>query len=179
MSQKMGVSGLKKILKAKEQKELVQIICDMYKDNKYIATYLESQLNGQNYNRELVEQYRQNIYKQFDYTRLRFDFKKAKSLVKEFCAIVKDKQSQADIYFAFVDDAVDLTAAIGDIDERFYNGVIDMFWKYVDTVNQLDDSYVQAYQEQLEDIIAKAGAVGWGFEDGLLDAYYNIRGLDV
>lgn len=54
-----------------------------------------------------------------------------------------------------------------------------MFWKYVDTVNQLDDSYVQAYQEQLEDIIAKAGAVGWGFEDGLLDAYYNIRGLDV
>lgn len=85
----MGVSGLKKILKAKEQKELVRIICDMYKDNKYIATYLESQLNGQNYNRELVEQYRQNIYKQFDYTRLCFDFRKQNHLSKNFVQLLK------------------------------------------------------------------------------------------
>lgn len=54
-----------------------------------------------------------------------------------------------------------------------------MFWKYVDTVNQLDDSYVQAYQSQLENRLKKSGVVGRGLEDGLLEAYANISGLDV
>lgn len=178
MKSKIGVNGLKKILKEMDEKELIQLICEMYKDNKNSAIYLESRYGGYEYNGEIVQQYQKNIYKQLDYTRNSFHVDKAKSLVKEFCELVKDKKSQADVYFAFVDAAVDLTYTLGDMNERFYDTVVNMFWNYVDIVNQLDASYIQSHQRQLEIMIDKTRDIGWGFDEAMSEAYYNIDDIE-
>lgn len=173
----LGVNELKKRLKSMEQKELIQLICDLYKTNKYVKMDLDSKLNAEISNPVMTRKYILQIQKALDYTRGRFDIKKAKDQVKEFCQCNHDLKSQADVYLAFIESAVELTVELGDINERFYNDVVNTTWKYVEVVNQLDERIIASYYPRLRHILYQIQDIGWGFEDEMYDAFYNIDGF--
>jgi hypothetical protein len=68
-----------------------------------------------------------------------------------------------------VENGVDFTDQYGDIDEKFYNSIInlyDMFLVY-STMNGIQNDF----QDRCYEIMKKTAGIGWGFHDELAEMY--------
>jgi hypothetical protein len=172
---KMKVTDLKKQLKQLEQKELIDLVVDVFKTNKEVQNYLSSKFLGDEAIEELFKEARKKIKNEFfpdrGYAKLRLA--EAKKDITTFKKITNDEKRTVDLMLFYVELGVEFTCTYGDISEGFYSSMVKMFDQVAAHCDR-DEGLYKEFAQRLEHVVSEAPE-GWYFQDALLESYYTIE----
>ncbi|MGG0716594.1 DUF6155 family protein [Robertmurraya massiliosenegalensis] len=175
----LKVSELKKELKSIEQKELVQLITELYKLNKEVQHYLSNKFIGEAaiealYN-DTARKVRDEFFPDRGHGKLRLQ--EAKKAISNFKKLSSDEVNTMDLMLYYVELGTDFTLAYGDIDERFYMSMESMYHNVVKECNKKKE-YYDEFKDRLYSIVEKTDGIGWGYHDMIIEHYYSLNWLD-
>ena len=173
---KLTLSELKKELKQYDQKELTQLVVDLYKLNDDVKHYLGSRLKGEEAIVELFETTKKKIKDEFfpDRGFGKMRLKEAKNAISNFKKLSNDKLKTLDLMVFYVEVGTKFTDTYGDIDERFYSSMVSMFAKVCDECEK-DEQTFNIFADRLSALVEESKGIGWGYYDALSDLYYSIE----
>ena len=99
------------------------------------------------------------------------DLAAAKRTMQEFSQASSDPEAIADLMIYAVECGNRFTLNCGDIDEEFYDGLIDIYAAATKKVLQLPKDVRNTYRRRLEKIMKSSHGIGWGYHDGLCDLF--------
>jgi hypothetical protein len=172
---KIKVSELKKQLKQYDQKELVELIVEMFKNNKDVQNFLSSKLLGDEAIEGLFTQARKKVENEFfpDRGHGKLRLAEAKKEINVFKKTTNDQKRTVDLMLFYVEQGVEFTSSFGDISEGFYTSMIKMFDQVAEECDR-DEELYKAFSSRLDNVVS-AAPEGWGFQDALMDSYYSIE----
>lgn len=172
---KMKVNELKKQLKQFEQKELIDLVVEMYKMNKEVQNYLNSKFLGDEAIENLFRLSRKKIENEFfpDRGDPKLRLAEAKKEISTFKKVTNDEKRTVDLMLYYVEQGVEFTCTYGDISEGFYSSMVKMFDQVASHCDQ-DEELYKEFSERLEHVVSVAPE-GWWFQDALLESYYTIE----
>jgi len=100
-----------------------------------------------------------------------FDLAAAKRIMREFLQANSSPEAIADLMIYAVECGNRFTLNCGDIDEEFYDGLIDIYAAATKKVLQLPKDVRNTYRRRLEKIMKSSHGIGWGYHDGLCDLF--------
>ncbi len=172
---KIKVTDLKKQLKAYDQKELIDLVVEMFKANKDVQNYLSSKFLGDEVNEELFKKARKKIENKFfpdrGFGKLRLA--EAKKEITAFKKATNDEKRTVDLMLFYVEQGVEFTNSFGDINEGFYVSLVRMFDQVAVECDRNEVLY-REFSSRLSRVVSKAQGTGWGFEEALSEIYYSI-----
>jgi hypothetical protein len=172
---KIKITDLKKQLKEYEQKELVELIVEMFKANKEVQNYLSSKFLGDEVIEVLFNQTRKKIENEFfpdrGFGKLRLA--EAKKEITAFKKATNDEKRTVDLMLFYVEQCVEFTNTYGDISEGFYSSMVKMF-DQVAMVCYRDEELYKAFSSRLRGVLSDVDGIGWGVQEALVDSYYTI-----
>jgi hypothetical protein len=176
MIKQMTITDLKKELKQLDQKELIELVCTLYKSNPKNKELISANFLVDQYKMDTLEKYKHDMYQMFFPKNINksLSLKSAKSLITEFKKI-GDKEMVLDLMLFYVECGTEYTNMYGDINEAFYNSIASVFDDFVIGLNDYDShSAYMKFEDRIERLISKAVHVGWGFGDYIIDTAYEI-----
>ncbi|MBM4761359.1 hypothetical protein GNT69_03525 [Bacillus sp. B15-48] len=169
------INDLKKELKELNQKQLIQLIVDLYKANKEVKQLLSTKFNGEEAVEVLFQEAKQKVKNEFFPERgdgkLRLTV--AKKAILDFKKLTNDQMRTVDLLLYYVEMGTDFTDSFGDIDESFYNNMITMYDKVISAC-AADETFYHAFEERLYKVVELAERIGWGYGDAIADLYYTV-----
>jgi len=102
-----------------------------------------------------------------------FDFERAEKAISDFAKATGDEERTIDLMIYFVECGNQFTLDYGDIDEVFYDTLIEMYEKAVGRVRKMPKSKQGPFRKRLGKIMKSADGIGWGYHDDLGDLYYG------
>ncbi len=99
------------------------------------------------------------------------DLAVAKRTLREFSQASSDPEATADLMIYAVECGNRFTLNCGDIDEEFYDGLIEMYAGAIKKVLQLPRDVRSIYYRRLEKIMKSSRGIGWGYHDGLCELF--------
>jgi hypothetical protein len=105
--------------------------------------------------------------------KLDYDLAVAKRAIREFSQASSDPEAIADLMIYAVECGNRFTLNCGDIDEDFYDGLIEIYAAAIKIVLQLPKDVLSTYRRRLEKIMESSDGIGWGYHDGLCDHFDN------
>lgn len=152
------------------------MLCDIYKNCEQAEQMLNLTLLDKIYGRKLLEQYQDKLDKIFfpyDIVRVGFSLSMAKKVLAEFKKVCRNIELVSELKLYFVECGTKFTNMYGDIDERFYNVVCDIYHDVIESVSG-DKILFQKWNDRLVNIVQESDGIGWGFHDYLVEKYYGI-----
>lgn len=172
---KVKVSDLKKQLKDYDQKDLIQLISELYKNSKEVQSYMDVVLRGNDAVDELFTQTEKKIKDEFfpdrGYGKLRLS--QAKKAISEFKKMTGNEFKTMELMLYYVEQGVDFINSFGDIDEKLYNSMISVYEKVTSACAREED-YYRAFADRLTQIVTATEGIGWGFHDDLAYLYFDM-----
>jgi hypothetical protein len=179
---KLTVAQLKKHLQGLPQPEMIQLVAECFKLDKEVEQFLTVKFLGEEAVHSLFDVYKKKIEDEFfperGFGKLRLA--EAKKAIKEFEKITRNKEYTLELKMVYVEMGVQFTNAYGDIDERFYASVENMYLSVIKTL--LEDEMhdlLQEYKERLLAVLNDTEGIGWGFHDNLVDIFENLVGRGI
>ena len=173
---KLKLNALKKELKEFDQKELIQLICELYKLNNDVQHYLSNQFIGEEAIIDLYEKTKKTINDEFfperGFGKMRLG--EAKNAISNFKKLSNDELKTLDLMLFYVELGTEFTNTYGDIDSKFYNSMVSMYNKVVIECNNNEKLFI-IFQERLYSVVQESEGIGWGYHDDLCDIYYSIE----
>lgn len=172
---KLTLSELKKELKQFEQKELIQLIAELYKLNDDVKHYVSNRFIGEASILALYEATKKKINNEFfperGFGKMRL--KEAKNAISTFKKLTGDYEKTVDLMLFYVEIGTEFTTTYGDINDAFYDSMISMYGKVTDACDK-DEKLFHALNDRLYTVIEETTGFGWGYHDCLCDCYYSI-----
>lgn len=84
-----------------------------------------------------------------------------------------------DLMIHFVECGNGFTLEYGDIDEGFYDALVNMYVKAVKVTQDLPFPDRQSFRERLRTLTESSEGIGWGYHDSLCAAYGSAFPEDV
>jgi|ASRP01.1.fsa_nt_gi hypothetical protein len=169
------IIDLKKYLKGKSEKELIDEIVELFKTNKQVQEIYSIKLNPQN-EEILLEEYKDKVIQQFFPSRGMnvLNYNVLKKLISDFEKVAIKKSNVIELLLCYAENGVDFTNSYGDIDEQFYNNISKIYEKalYLIAENNLEEKYL----EDCQNIMNDATGIGWGFGDWMDELFYDYFG---
>jgi len=170
---KMNVSELKKKLKSKTQKELIDDIATLFKSFDVVNEYYQVQLFCND--ESVLQKYKAIIEYEFFPISERKDpparLAVAKKAITEYKKLTNSEVNIADIMVFYVETGVRFTIEYGDIDEVFYISMEGMYERALKFI--VNNGLATIFNKRLLAIVNDTDGMGWGFHDGLADLYYS------
>jgi hypothetical protein len=172
---KIKITDLKKQLKEYEQKELIELVVEMFKANKEVQNFLSSKFLGGEVIEDLFNQARKKIENEFFPGRGlgKLRLVEAKKEITTFKNATKDVKRTVDLMLFYVEQGVEFTDTYGDISEGFYSSMVKMFDQVAMECDRNEDLYKE-FSSRLRGVLSDANE-GWGFQEALVDSYYTIE----
>ena len=175
----LKVTELKKELKELNEKELIQIIAELYKMNKDVQHYLSNKFGGEAAIEDLYEKTKKKIKDEFfpdrGFGKMRLG--EAKKAITNFKKLSSDTVRTIDLMLYYVELGTEFTNTNGDIDERFYDSMNSTYDKVIEECNK-NEEYYKIFKDRLYGVIKDSSGLGWGYHDALCDSYYALDWLD-
>ena len=172
---KIKLTELKKYLKNKTDKELIDEVVNMFKLSKQVQEFYLLRVNPEN-EKKLLEEYMDKISDQFFPIRGMnvLNYSVLKKLITDFKKIAITQKSVIELLLCYAENGVDFTNTFGDIDERFYNKLLKVYVEALELIvkNDLEEEYV----EKCYTIMSDSMDIGWGFSDDMAEVFYQILG---
>ncbi len=169
----MNLTDLKKQLNTMEQKELVALICKLYKGDKQAQRIIDIELCGASAEEQLVSDCKKKIHAAFFGSKL--SLKNARTVISDFKKASKSKENIAELMLFYVECGVEFTNIYGDIDEGFYYSIESMFTDFVRLINTFDGpDYFDRNAARIEKICRDSDGIGWGFSEAMMSIYHEI-----
>ncbi|WP_308161986.1 DUF6155 family protein [Bacillus sp. ISL-75] len=173
---KIKITDLKKQLKKYEQKELIELIVEVFRANKEVQNYLSSKFLGDEVIEVLFHQVKKKIKNEFfperGFGKLRLA--EAKKEITAFKKATNDEKRTVDLMLFYVEMGVEFTNSYGDINEGFYSSMVKMFDQVAMECDR-DEELYKAYSTRLLSVLSKAEGTGWWFHEALEESYYTIE----
>ncbi|MEG0260265.1 MAG: DUF6155 family protein [Lysinibacillus sp.] len=173
---KITLTALKKELKQFEQKELIQLVAELYKLNDDVKHYVSNRFLGEEAILALYETTIEKIGNEFfperGHGKLRL--KEAKNAIANFKKLTGDHEKTVDLMLIYVEFGTKFTNTYGDIDGPFYDSMITMYGKVTDACDE-DEALFHTFKDRLYGIIEETEGLGWGYHDCVCDSYYTIE----
>jgi len=100
-----------------------------------------------------------------------YDLVMARRTIREFSQATSDAEAFADLMIYAVECGNRFTLDCGDIDEAFYDGLLEIYAAATKKVLQLPTGVRSIYRKRLEKIMESSDGIGWGYHDGLCDHF--------
>lgn len=170
----MKLTDLKKQLNTMDQKELVALICKLYKGDKQAQSIIDIELCGASVEAQLAAECKKKIRAAFFGSKL--SLKSARTVISNFKKASKSKENIADLMLFYVECGVEFTNIYGDIDDHFYNSIESMFADFVCLINTFDSSdYHDQNAARIEKVRNDSKGIGWGFSEEMMNIYHAIE----
>ncbi len=101
------------------------------------------------------------------------EIEKANDAINRFVKAVDDPVGEAELRVFYVECGNNFTQSYGDIDEDFYETVLNMYEYAIETVLETPPEKQKEFQKRLKEVMESASHIGWGYGDGLGDLYYR------
>ncbi|MFZ4544468.1 MAG: DUF6155 family protein [Saprospiraceae bacterium] len=167
----MGLSDLKKELKKLDRDQLIDLIADLYKENKSAKEFLDLYVDPND--RELFNKYKDKVFKAFYPTRgYGYKLKDGKQAISDFEKLGPSLDLLADLMLFYVETGVKFTLDFGDIDKAYYNNMESSYkaaLHLAKKVNLLDE-----FANRAEKIVNDTRNIGWGFYYSLAKIYADF-----
>ena len=176
---KLKVSELKKHLKTYDQKELIQLVSEIYKLNSEVQQYVSIKFMGEESIEFSFEKAKKEIKDEFFPSKGdgRLRLVKAKKAISDFKKLTNDEDKTLDLKLYYVEMGSKFTNTYGDISSGFYDSMITMFRDVVQVCNA-DENVFNKYNERLLEVVNESEGIGWGYSECLNDDYNSIVWLD-
>jgi len=173
------ITELKKSFKDLPQGDLVSLVTDIAQACPQAKEFLTVKFADNKNTEKILESYKKKIAYEFfppnGFGRL--NLREAKKAISDFKKICPDKTMAIDLMLFYVENCVEFTDTYGDINESFYNSAVSMYNNVAKEINAADETLYKKFADQLKSAAENACA-GWGFQDDMMDTYYNIVWLD-
>jgi hypothetical protein len=173
------VTELKKALREFEQKELINLLTELYKLNGDVKEYLSIKFSGEEAIDELYMKTKKKITDEFfpDKGFGKMRLAEAKKAISNFQKITDHRVKAIDLMLYYVEIGTEFTNTYGDIDERFYNSMNSMYNKVADECDK-DVEMFNSLKERLYSVVEESDGIGWGYHDDLANRYYSIKWIN-
>ncbi|OCL26767.1 hypothetical protein U472_11815 [Orenia metallireducens] len=168
----MKVKELRDYLKTLENKEMINELVELFKTFPDVKEYYLAKLKPE-YLEEILEDYRKVIVDEFFPARgdgkLRYSV--MKKAISDFKKISDDSVHITELMLTYVEQGVKFTNTYGDIDERFYINIENMFNNTLDYIvkNNLENQFRKRCKKAMDN----SSGIGWGFADSMMEIYYS------
>lgn len=169
MVKKMSVTDLKKHLKEKSQKELVDELTSLYKRFSNVKDYYASILNPKN-SLEVLASYKEKVTTEF-FPKRGYGTPKLsaiRKLINEYKKIAPSPQHTIDLLLHVVEQGSAFTTEFGDMTESYYSSLEKTFESALKLM--VAENSIEHFDERCRDIV-KYAFQGWGFADQLSYIY--------
>ena len=89
------------------------------------------------------------------------DIETANEAIKSYSKAVDNPQGKAELMIFYVECGNNFTLSYGDIDENFYDSVLDMYELAIETVQELPIDNQKDFRERLYEIMESGSGIGW------------------
>jgi len=156
-----------------DQKQLIQIVGDLYRLSKENQEFLNARFGVLDdplapFKKSIEESMYPDIYRDKP-----IQISKAKAAIRRYSKAVGDISGEAELKTFFVECGNRFTVEYGDIDEGFYNALNLMYKEAIDKILILPVEQRDDFRERLEEIMESSRNIGWGYHDELREDYYN------
>jgi hypothetical protein len=158
-------------LKGYDRDSLLKLVGEMYRLSPENRDFLQARLmpdpdSATPFKKRLRATLNPDAFGKFDY-----DLASAKRTMREFTRANSDPEAIADLMIYAVECGNRFTLNCGDIDEEFYDGLIETYAGAIKKVLQLPRDDRSTYRGRLEKIMKSSHGIGWGYHDGLCDLF--------
>jgi len=173
-SKRPGWIDIKKAVNKFEYSQLIDIIKDLYQLSQENKTFLYARcLDGneslKRYKKVILNCLYPNVMDKKDF----FDFDRADKAINDYAKATGDDESLADLMIYYVECGNKFTREHGDIDEFFYDALIEMYRKAIKNVRKMPKKQREPFRKRLEKIMRSSNGIGWGYHDDLCHFYYK------
>lgn len=159
---------LKKTLQEADKKELIDIIQNLYRLSEENKRYLLAGSIELKAEPGVLEGYREIIKNEFFPERghgtLRYSV--AEKAIDSYWKASESIEGKMELMLFYVENGVDFTNEYGDIDEEFYDKIVDMLEKFCTLLKKPEGKiFYSRFKKRLFEIRKKSEGIGWGFED--------------
>lgn len=165
---------MKAALSERNRDELLGLLRDLYEVSPSNKQFMEARLRiGTNqiapYKKIVADCMYPDVYRDRP-----VQIAKAKKAIGDYRkAAPGDVFGAIDLMIFFVECGNRLTREFGDIDEPFYDALLSMYAKAVETVVGLPGPAAEPLRKRLRELTDSSNGIGWGYHDGLCDEYYS------
>lgn len=175
---KIKLTDLNKKLKEFNQKELIQLVTELYNLNKDVQDFLSSKFMGEEAVEELFEKAKKAINDEFfpdrGFGKMRLS--EARNAITKFKKTTGDQLGTLDLMLFYVEVGTEFTNTFGDIDGKFYNSMVSMYNKVIIECNK-NENLFKIFHNRLFSVVEESEGIGWGYYDDLCDLYYSLEWL--
>lgn len=100
-----------------------------------------------------------------------YDLVMARRTIREFSQATSDPEAIVDLMIYAVECGNRFRFDCGDIDEDFYDGMIDSYAAAIKKALKLPREVQGIYRKRLEKIMKSSDGIGWGYHDGLCNHF--------
>jgi hypothetical protein len=93
--------------------------------------------------------------------------------ISDFSKAICDAKDKAELLTYFVECGNKFTLDYGDIDEDFYDSLMEVYGQAINKVLTLPDHEQGNFKKRLKKIMISSNGIGWGYHDSLCDDYYE------
>jgi hypothetical protein len=167
---------VKKSLRNFELSQIIGVVKDLYQLSEENKTFLDARCLGGD---ESIKRYKKRILKCLypDVSKEKgvyFDFDRSDKAINDYLKATGDDAGTADLMIYYIECGNKFTLEYGDIDEVFYDTLIEMYEKAIDCVCKMPKRKQAPFRKRLEKIMKSSHGIGWGYHDGLGDLYYGV-----
>ena len=171
---KSNWSAIKKSLKDFDTNHFIELVKDLYHLSENNRNFLHARFIKEGdtlkrYKKIIFNALYQDVMDEDD----SFEFEKAEKAIIHYEKATGDKRGVADLMIHYVECGNKYTIDYGDINESFYDALIEMYEKAVELVLKMPKGTQTPFQKRLKKIMESADGIGWGYHDGLCDSYYG------
>ena len=169
----MGILDLKNTLKGLNQKDLMDLIIDLYQGNKYVKEQLDYRFTPNE--DELIKVYKKKVLEAF-YPKHgdQFHLKIGKQAITDFRKFQPRPDSLIDLMMYYVECGVRLTREYGDINDNFYSSLASVYSDVMKLISKGD--FYNKFKDRAFGIVDNTKDIGWGFHDFVSDVYGETYG---
>jgi hypothetical protein len=98
---------------------------------------------------------------------------RAKRAISDYAKAIRDAKGEAELLTYFVECGHKFTLDYGDIDEDFYDTLVEVYSEAIKKVLALSEHEQGDFKKRLKKIMLSSKGIGWGYHDGLCGEYYE------
>ncbi|MCD8089704.1 MAG: DUF6155 family protein [Clostridiales bacterium] len=178
-TKKLSAAELKKCLRNESWNRIEEIICRLYRSSDQANLYLNSLFNHEGAREELIDDYEKKLSRCFALGNYASpDMKACKKIVDEVRKFA-DLQVTLSVMLSFVEMGTEFTNNYGDMNESFYNSLLNTFGQFADYLNnEDDDTLYMLFKDRIDKVVSESAYIGWGCGDEIETIYHEIVWTD-
>jgi hypothetical protein len=171
---KLTWDKVEKSIKSFEPSQLIGLVNDLYQlsvENKNFlhARFFKEGDSFLSYKKIILNSLYLNVIDEAD----NFNFDRAEKAIKDYANATDHDENTADLMIYYVECGNKFTLDHGDINESFYDALIEMYEKAIKSVLEIPKEKQDSFRKRLEKIKQSANGIGWRYYDDLCYLYYK------